>query len=98
LDHPGLGIEDITDQNAKAFAVWTDNTLPEPGSSPYTPWNEGGMEIITISTLENRLNQDANNSARKIRYNFLSNLSNSVQQSLKTTPVTIPSGSSPYSC
>jgi large repetitive protein len=97
LDRPGFGIGDITDQNSKAFAVWTENTLPQPGSAPYTSWNNGGMEIITISELENRLNRDANNSARSIRYNFFSNISNSVQQHLKTTPIPIPSGSAPYS-
>jgi hypothetical protein len=93
----GLGIGDVTDQNAKAFAVWTENTLPQPGNSPYTAWNDGGMDIITIADLENRLNQDPTNNTRGIRYNFFSNLSSSVQQYLKTTPVTIPSGSSPYS-
>ncbi len=51
----------------------------------------------TVDQLENRLNQDANNRARNIRYKFFSNLSSSVQQSLKTTPVTVPSGQSPHS-
>jgi large repetitive protein len=96
LDRPGLGIEDITTTNTKAFAVWTDNTLPQPGSSPYTRWNNGGMNIITISDLENRLNTDANNRARGIRYDFSSSLPSLVQQALKTTSITIPLGTTPY--
>jgi DNA/RNA endonuclease G (NUC1) len=96
LDHPGLGIQDITITNAQAFAVWTNNTLPQRSGSGYTRWNEGGMEIITISELENRLNADANNAARGIRYDFFSNIASPVRQTLKTTPINVPSGTTPY--
>jgi DNA/RNA endonuclease G (NUC1) len=96
LETPSLSVQDITAANATAFAVWTENTLPEPGQSPYTRWNEGGMEIITVGELERRLNGDANNQARGVKYNFFSNLSSSVQQMLKITPVIVPPGTSPH--
>lgn len=57
---------------------------------------KGGMEIITVSELERRLNKDVTNKAQGIKCNFFSNLSSSVQQTIKNTPVTIPSGTSPY--
>jgi large repetitive protein len=90
LDRPGLGINEITTQNAKAFAVWTENTLPEPGSAPYTPWYNGGMQIMPVRALEDPLNRDANNQARGITYNFFSNLPEVISQQLKVTLPTIP--------
>ncbi|MGB3639369.1 MAG: DNA/RNA non-specific endonuclease, partial [Rivularia sp. (in: cyanobacteria)] len=96
LDTPGIGLQQITPDNAQAFAVWTENTLPSPGRSPYTRWNENGMEIINISELERRLNRDANNQILGVQYSFFSNLSDSVRQILKTRPVNIPSGRNPH--
>jgi hypothetical protein len=90
LDRPGLGIGEITSQNAKAFAVWTENTLPDPGSSPYTPWYNGGMQIMSVSALEALLNRDSNNRARGIEYNFFSNLSEGVRQQIKSTIPYVP--------
>jgi PKD repeat protein len=93
LDRPGLGISDITTTNSKAFAVLTRNTMPNPLD---IKWNEGGMSIITVEQLEEELNTDPNNIARGIHYNFFSNLSSDLQQHLKTTPVSVPSGDTPY--
>jgi DNA/RNA endonuclease G (NUC1) len=93
LDHPGLGISDITTTNSKAFAVLTRNAIPNPLD---IKWNEGGMSIITVEQLEEELNSDPNNIARGIHYNFFSNLSNDLQHHLKTTPVSVPLGNTPY--
>ena len=68
------------------------------GAAPFTRWNEGGMEIITVSALENLLNSDVNNIARGIQYNFFSEIPdhNNVRTNLKTNPVNIPSGTEPH--
>ena len=63
---------------------------------PYVSrWNDGGMEIISVEELENKLNTDPANLARGIHYDFFSTLNSTVKNSLKTTPVSIPSGSNP---
>jgi large repetitive protein len=93
LNRPGLGISDITTENATAFAVWTRNTIPDPID---IKWNEGGMEVISVAQLESRLNLDRNNRARGIRYNFFSNFSSDLQQALKNTPISVPPGNTPY--
>jgi DNA/RNA endonuclease G (NUC1) len=101
LDRPGLGIQEVDANNAQAFAVWTENKLPElspSGSRPiYRRWNDGGMQIITVAELERRLNADPSNSARGVRYDFFSTLAEPLKNVLKTTPITIPGGANPVS-
>jgi DNA/RNA endonuclease G (NUC1) len=92
LDRPGLSLSEINSSNARAFAVWTRNTIPSPSD---ITWNQGGMDIITVAALESRLNADANNVARGIRYNFFSNLDSDLQRILKNTSVSVPPGDSP---
>jgi DNA/RNA endonuclease G (NUC1) len=96
LDEPILGIQDITLDNATALAVYTENVLPEPGNTPYTRWNEGGMQIMTVAELETILNNDPNNKARNIQYSFFSELPDNIRTAFKTNPVTVPSGTTPY--
>jgi hypothetical protein len=98
LDTPGLGVQDITTQNAKAFAVWTENTLPAAGTDTvFARWNENGMQVITVEELERRLNnEDENNVARGIRYNFFSTLPSEVATIIKRTTVSVPRGKRPY--
>jgi DNA/RNA endonuclease G (NUC1) len=100
LDRPGLDVQEINSNNATAFAVWTENKLPDlnpPGTRPkYVRWNDGGMTILTVGQLESRLNRDPVNLARGIRYNFFSTLPEDVRTFLKSNPVSIPAGSSPY--
>jgi DNA/RNA endonuclease G (NUC1) len=92
MDRPGINISDINDTNTKAFAIYTPNAEPllTGKSRPkYKAWFEGyttgvgGAEILTIRELEQRLNQDQRNISRKIHYNFLSNLSSTVQDALE---------------
>ena len=96
LEDPGMGIQDIILDNATAFAVYTENILPAPGSAPFTRWNNGGMQIMTVAALEMILNNDPNNQARNIRYSFFSELPNNIRTALKNNPVTVPSGTTPH--
>jgi DNA/RNA endonuclease G (NUC1) len=100
LDKPGLGIQEINAGNAQAFAVWTKNELPTLSGvtrPKYLRWNEGGVEIITVSELEKRLNADSSNLARGIQYDFFSTLSKTVQDTLENTTISIPLGANPAS-
>jgi hypothetical protein len=48
------------------------------------------MTIMTVGKLEEILNNDPNNKARGVQYNFFSNLSSNVQKDLKENIVTVP--------
>ncbi len=92
LDQPGQGIYDVT-SSTKVIAVVSQNTLPPPGSKPYSRWYQGGMQILSVQQLEQMLNNDSINQARGIHYNFFSNLPTDIQANLKNQ-VFIP-GSNP---
>ena len=90
FDEPGQGIADIT-EDTKVIAVVSPNDEPPltGGTNPkYKRWYEGGMEIISVRELENRLNADSSNQARGITYDFLSNVPKEIQDAIETQPFT----------
>jgi hypothetical protein len=90
LDEPGQWIADITADTKVIAIVGSDDEPPLTGRNnrKYRPWYNGGMEIISVRELENRLNAAPINQTRHISSNFLSNIPKKIQNIIKTQPFT----------
>ncbi len=86
LDRPGQGIADITADtpiitvvSENDFRTNLDGTPLRSSDGSYLKWYEGGMDIISVRELENRLNNDTTNQQRGIHYDFFSNIPQEIQ-------------------
>ena len=91
MDKPGQGLADIN-TNTKVIAVNMPNVEPQltgVTTPKYKTWYEPAQgNIISARTLENILNADPGNVASGIKYNFLSNVPQAIQDVIENQTFT----------